>query len=296
MKTAIGKLKGKEWGRLVTAIAGMLVFSAGINLFVVPAGLYNGGVLGVSQILRTLLVRYAHMNLGGLDVAGLINLLFNIPLFFLAYRSIGRGFFFRTLVCVLSQTVFLTVIPIPAVPIVEDTLTASLIGGIVAGAGIGTALRCGGSSGGMDILGVYYTKKYQDFSVGRLSLMVNLVIYVACVLLFDLTVVVYCVIYTAVSTLIMDRTHTQNISTEVFIFTKQDPVPIMDYILKDLVRGATYWEGKGGYTEKTTNIIFTVISKHELTILRRKLHTMDPQAFVVSKEEVDVEGKFVKHL
>ena len=296
MKIASWGLEKRDLPRLFTAVAGMLVFSVGINLFVVPAELYNGGVLGISQILRTLLIRYAHLNFGSVDIAGLINLLFNIPLFFLAYRSIGRGFFVRTLICVISQTMFLTVIPIPAVPLVEDTLTASLIGGIVAGAGIGISLKNGGSSGGLDILGVYYTKRRQDFSVGRLSLSVNLFIYLACALLFDITVVIYCIIYTAVSTLIMDRTHSQNISTEVFVFTKEEPDQIIDYILKELVRGATYWEAKGGYTEETTNIIFTVISKHELSALKRRLRILDPQAFVVSKEHVGIEGKFVKHL
>lgn len=296
MKIASWGLEKRDLPRLFTAIAGMFVFSIGINIFVVPAELYNGGVLGISQILRTLLIRYAHLSFGSVDVAGLINLLFNIPLFFLAYRSISRGFFVRTLICVISQTMFLTVIPIPAVPLVEDTLTASLIGGIVTGAGIGLALKNGGSSGGMDILGVYYTKRRQDFSVGRLSLTVNLFIYLACALLFDITLVIYCIIYTAVSTLIMDRTHSQNISTEVFIFTKENPEQIMTYILKELIRGATYWEAKGGYTEETTNIIFTVISKHELTALKRRLRVLDPQAFVVSKEHVGIEGKFVKHL
>ena len=231
MKIASWGLEKRDLPRLFTAIAGMFVFSIGINIFVVPAELYNGGVLGISQILRTLLIRYAHLSFGSVDVAGLINLLFNIPLFFLAYRSISRGFFVRTLICVISQTMFLTVIPIPAVPLVEDTLTASLIGGIVTGAGIGIALKNGGSSGGMDILGVYFTKRRQDFSVGRLSLTVNLFIYLACALLFDITLVIYCIIYTAVSTLIMDRTHSQNISTEVFIFTKENPDQIMTYIL-----------------------------------------------------------------
>lgn len=296
MSTFLQEFERNDWGRLLTAVVGMLIFSVGINVFVVPAGLYNGGVLGISQIIRTLLVRYAHLDFKGVDVAGVINLMLNIPLFFLAYRSISKGFFFRTLVCVFSQTFFLTVIPIPAVPIVEDTLTASLIGGIIGGAGIGLALRCRGSSGGLDILGIYFTKKYQDFSVGRLALTINLIIYGACALLFDITVVIYCVIYTSISTLIMDRTHTQNISTEVFIFTKQDPEQVMRYILEDLVRGATYWEAKGGYTEQKTNIVFTVISKHELLALKRKLREVDPQAFLVSKENVGIEGKFVKHL
>lgn len=296
MNTILQEFEKRDWSRLLTAVLGMLIFSVGINVFVVPAELYNGGVLGISQIIRTLLIRYGNLNLRGIDVAGIINLVLNIPLFFLAYRSISKGFFFRTLVCVFSQTFFLTVIPIPAVPLVEDTLTASLIGGIIAGSGIGLALRCRGSSGGLDILGIYFTKKYQDFSVGRLALAVNLAIYGACALLFDVTVVIYCVIYTSISTLIMDKTHTQNISTAVFIFTKQDPEQVMHYILEELVRGATHWEAKGGYTEQKTNIIFTVVSKHELMALKRKLRQVDPQAFLVSKEDVGIEGKFVKHL
>lgn len=286
----------KDLSRLFTAASGVLICSLGLNLFVVPAGLYSGGLLGISQILRTLLVRFANLNLNGFDVSGIINLTLNIPLFFLAYRSISRGFFYRTLICVALQTICLTTIPIPSTPLVEDTLTASLIGGIICGAGAGITLKGGGSGGGLDILGIYFTKKYQDFSVGRLALFANLIIYVACAVLFDITVVIYCVIYTAVTTLMMDKTHTQNINTQVMIFTKQHPKDITEYIIKDLERGVTCWEGRGGYTDKTTHIIFTVISKHELRFLKRKLHEIDPQAFLASKENVEIAGLFKKHL
>ena len=282
--------------RIILAVGGMLLFSLGVNIFVVPAGLYNGGVLGISQIIRTLLIRYAHLDFGGVDIAGIINMALNIPLFFLAYRSISKRFFFHTLICVVSQTLFLTLIPVPAIPIVEDTLTASLIGGIITGCGVGFALQSGGSSGGLDILGMYCTKRFRNFSVGRLSLMVNAVIYIACAVLFDIRIVIYCVIYTVFSTLMIDKTHTQNISTEVFIFTKEAPEKIMDFILKDLERGATYWEAKGGYTEEKTNIVFTVVSKYELAALKRKLKIVDPQAFLVSKEEVGIDGRYRKHL
>lgn len=296
MSMAFWDLEKKDLTRMLGALFGMLVLSIGINFFVVPAGLYNGGVLGASQIIRTLLIRYGHMNFGSFDIAGIINMLLNIPLLLLAYFSISRKFFMQTLVCVVGQTIFLTLLPIPAVPVVEDTLTGSIMGGIIAGAGIGISLRAGASSGGMDILGMYVTRKYHDFSVGKLSLAVNLLIYGACALLFDISVVIYCIIFAAVSTLIMDRTHAQNISTEVFILTKEDPQKIMDYILHGLVRGTTYWEAKGGYTGEKTNIIFTMISKHELTYLKRELHKLDPQAFLVSKEDVDINGNYLKHL
>ena len=86
------------WKRNITAVFGMLVFSIGINFFVVPADLYNGGVLGVSQIIRTIFVKYLHLFSGSTDIAGIINMILNIPLFILAYFSISRNFFARTFV------------------------------------------------------------------------------------------------------------------------------------------------------------------------------------------------------
>lgn len=282
--------------QFLQTMAGMLILSIGINWFIVPAGLYNGGVMGISQILRTLLVQYAHLNFGGTDIAGIINLLLNLPLFVLAYMSVGRNFFWKTVVCVVSQSVFLTLIPGPASPIVEDTITATLIGGIIVGAGTGLSLQSGGCSGGMDILGMYFTKKYNDFSVGKLTLLVNLLIYGSCALLFDIKVVIYCIIYSAVNMLIVDKTHTQNIRTAVIIITKEDPEKIKHYILDELVRGVTHWDATAGYTEERSHIIFTVISKHELSMLKQEMKRIDPHAFVVSKDNVGIEGKFAKHL
>lgn len=154
--------KREFWQRNVVAVVGMLVFSAGINLFIVPANLYNGGVLGISQVIRTVLVRYFHLASGTTDIAGIINMLLNIPLFVLAYVFVGKKFFFRTLVCVVSQTLFLSLIPIPAIPIVRDSLTASIIGGIFGGTGIGIALQSGGSSGGLDIVGMFLPNGLKD--------------------------------------------------------------------------------------------------------------------------------------
>lgn len=282
--------------QFLQTMAGMLILSIGINWFIVPAGLYNGGVMGISQILRTLLVQYAHLNFGGTDIAGIINLLLNLPLFLLAYMSVGRNFFWKTVVCVVSQSVFLTLIPGPASPIVEDRITATLIGGIIVGAGTGLSLQSGGCSGGMDILGMYFTKKYNDFSVGKLTLLVNLLIYGSCALLFDIKVVIYCIIYSAVNMLIVDKTHTQNIRTAVIIITKEDPEKIKHYILDELVRGVTHWDATAGYTEERSHIIFTVISKHELSMLKQEMKRIDPHAFVVSKDNVGIEGRFAKHL
>ena len=274
----------------------LLVFSAGINLFIVPANLYNGGVLGISQVIRTVLVRYFHLASGTTDIAGIINMLLNIPLFVLAYVFVGKKFFFRTLVCVVSQTLFLSLIPIPAIPIVRDSLTASIIGGIFGGTGIGIALQSGGSSGGLDIVGMIFTKRFKGFSVGKVSLSVNAVIYIVCAVLFGLQTAVYSIIYSAVSMLMTDRAHTQNINTEVVIFTKKKPLKIIDYIVNEYHRDATWWEAKGGYTEENTYMVIVVLSKYECAHLKRELKEVDEHAFVIVKDGMSVVGKYEKHL
>ena len=103
--------------RLVLAVLGTLIFAAGMNLFIVPLNLYSGGFLGIGQIVRTLLVDYAHVPIpSNIDIAGIILYIINIPLLVLAYRSLGRWFFVSTIICVTFQTVFLTFIPSPVPP------------------------------------------------------------------------------------------------------------------------------------------------------------------------------------
>lgn len=286
----------KFWEHIGVAAVGMLLFTTGINLFIVPAELYNGGVLGISQILRTILVHYLNWFSGTTDIAGIINLILNVPLFILAYMSISKSFFARTMFCVISQTIFFSFIPIPTRPIVSDSLTASIIGGIMAGAGIGIALRSGGSSGGMDIVGMYFAKKYKNFSVGKVSLAVNCVVYGICAFLFGLPTAIYSIIYSAVSTLMTDKAHIQNINVEVMIFTKEKPEQIVECIVHEFHRDATWWEAKGGYTEGKTYMVMTILSKYECEHLRPKLKKIDEHAFVVVKEGMRIAGKYEKHL
>ena len=158
----------QEIKRYFFIVVGSFIFALGINLFVVPMQLYSSGVLGIAQIIRTIIEQV--IGKSTIDISGIINFLINIPLFMLAYRTISKRFFVRTLLSVISQTVFLTFIMIPTTPLVDDILTNCIIGGIVTGFGIGLTLRCSGSGGGLDILGVYFTKKLPHFSVGKLSI------------------------------------------------------------------------------------------------------------------------------
>ena len=125
-----------RWNKkeLINAIIGCFLFAFAVNMFIVPQSLYNGGILGISQLLRTILYNLFKLNLS-FDISGIINFLLNIPLFILAYKYISKTFFRRSLVCVIFQTLFLTIIPTPNKALVNDLLTCVLIGGMIAGYG-----------------------------------------------------------------------------------------------------------------------------------------------------------------
>ena len=282
--------KIKQYGII---IIGAFLFCLGVNLFISPLGLYNGGVVGISQIIRTIIVDY-FPSVKNIEIAGIINFIINIPLLLIAYKSISKKFFIRTVVSVISQTIFFTVITIPSTAIIDDPLAACLIGGIITGAGIGITLKAGGSGGGIDILGVYFTKKYKNFSVGKLGIIINAIIYGICAILFELPTAIYSVIYTTFFSMIVDKIHYQNINTTAMIFTKMENIECG--IMKEMGRGVTCWNGQGAYTGEESKILVTVISKYEINQLKRIVLEKDPKAFIIFNEGLNVTGNFEKRL
>ncbi|MEF9967522.1 MAG: YitT family protein [Longicatena sp.] len=285
----------EEISKAIYALIGGFLFALAVNLFIVPLNLYSGGVIGIAQIFRTLLSQTTFISFPqGVDIAGVINFAINIPLFIMAYRSISRKFFLRTLLCVLGQTIAFTLIKIPSTPIIDDVLAACLIGGLLGGFGIGLALRNGGSGGGLDILGVYFTKKTDFLSVGKLSNIINVVIFTCCALLFNVSIAIYSVIFTACMYLVVDKTHYQNINMTAMIFTKSEKVQAA--ILKETRRGVTYWKGAGAYTNNDTFILVTVISKYEVAQIKKIILSNDPNAFIIFNEGMSISGNFEKRL
>ena len=280
---------------LVKAITGCILYAIAINIFIVPNSLYNGGILGISQLLRTIITTSLDLNLN-FDIAGLINFAINIPLFFIAYKFISKTFFSRTLVCVACSTLFLTLIPIPEKALIEDLLTNVLIGGILCGLGSGRILSSHGSGGGTDIIGIAISMKNRKLSVGKIGATINMFIYVICGVLYGIPTMIYSIIYAVIGSLVVDHTHEQNVVSYVMIFTKKIPETISEYIKQELNRDATIWEGTGAYDKTKTYICYSALSKYEVQKLERHLKELDSEAFMIKNEGVGVDGNFQKYL
>ena len=177
--------------RLVLAVLGELLAAAALNL---PLSLYTGGLLGFCQLVRTLLQDFLGVSFGAYDIAGVLYFLLNIPLLMIGYRNLGRGLAVRTIICTVSYSVFYSIIPIPTQPIVDDYLTACLLGGILTGIGSGIVLTCGGSGGGLDVLLIIMSKRDSAFTVVKFELGFNDLLYTDILILFDPDVAIYSVI------------------------------------------------------------------------------------------------------
>lgn len=282
--------------RLAGCLLGSLIYSLGVNLFIVPLGLYSGGFMGIAQITRTVLMDVMQTDFGGRDIAGILYMLLNVPVLLLAWFTLSKRFFVKTITCVASNTIFLSLIPIPAAPIMPEILSGCLIGGIVCGLGGGLILKNGGSGGGTDIIGVFLTKKFRSISVGRISMTLNGIIYTVCLFLFTPAIAIYSIIYVTFSSFMVDKVYTQVINVQAMIMTHSDGEAIRKVVVEQFRRGVTLMDGVGGYTGKPRKILYTVLSKYEAGIFSRMVHEVDPEAFVVFNEGCSVEGNFQRHI
>jgi len=285
-----------RWLRLVACVAGELICAAALNLFIVPLNLYAGGLLGLCQLLRTLAQTYLGISFGAYDVAGILYFLLNIPILLLAYKTLGKNLVVKTAICTVSYSLFYSIIPIPANPIVDDYLTACLLGGILTGVGSGIVLTCGGSGGGLDVVGLCLSKKGSQFSVGKFSLSFNAVLYMACLILFSPEVTIYSVIYNFFSAMVLDRMHQQNVTVQALIFTREDEGTLAQFIIDKLGRSVTYWNGVGAYTGESVHVLCVCLSKYEIEELIHTVHTIDPHAFLTVQEGTRIYGNFPRKL
>ncbi len=273
-----------QYGQL---LCGAALFSLAVNLFIEPCSLNTGGLIGLSQLVSFLLF---HDN----RLTGLINFCFNIPLMMLAWKKISRKFLIKTVVGVAFQSFLLTAIPVPSSPIMPDVLSNVLLAAIIGGVGIGLGLLSSGSLGGLDILGVYFSKKAPDFSVAKLSYAVNLAVLGCSAIVFDLTTALYSLILIGIMYFVSDRVHFQNINVYAIIITQNPEVRKM--ILEKTGRGVTYWMGRGAFTDHETEILLCIMNRYEVHTIKKLVHKADPKAFFLLTKGNPVLGNFEKRL
>ncbi len=267
---------------ILRIFVGTGLFSVGFNMFLGPNDLNAGGLSGLAQLMVEVL---------GFGSVGLFVVLINLPLFALAGIKVGKQFFWGSLTGMLSLTVTLelfTFLPVPQV----DPLLAALYGGVMAGIGVGIVFMAGASTGGSDIIVRLLKMKMQHVNIGTITIGFDCVVAILTGIVFqDISRALYSGVTIFVTGKVVDAVvYSFDYSKAVMIMSKEYE-KVAKVITKDLNRGATYLKGEGTYSGNEMKVVFTVVKKQQLAELKRLVHEVDPNAFVVVQEAHQVLGE-----
>ena len=279
---------------------GIVSYALGWSIFLLPNNLIGGGVSGFASI-----VFYAT----GVPM-GVTYLILNIILLLVGTKILGTGFGGKTIYAIIMTAVMLAILPkvIPTDFIHEFALSngklvCTILGGIIAGFGIGLSISQGGSTGGTDIVALLWCK-YYPASPGRVILIVDIAIILSSLLFPSYTetgemlpfaeklaVVVYGLIQVTVSGYAIDMYLSgSKQSVQAFIFTKKVN-EMADAIAFDMKRGVTVIPSKGWYSKEEREVLMVVTRKTDLNLLLRYVKTIDPDAFLSVSSVMGVYGK-----
>ncbi|MGL4335523.1 MAG: YitT family protein [Turicibacter sp.] len=276
----------KEFKSLVVIALGTLLFAIGMNWFINSAGLYTGGVTGISQIIT----RYAATNFGIKINLGMLIWCINVPLLLVSYKVLGRRFTFHTLYTVTVLNLSLNIVP--EITFSDDFLLNAVFGGVFFALGIGTILKYGGSTGGLDILSQYMSTKKQG-SFGQYSFFVNVVIIMIAGYFDGWEISLYTIILIFVQTQFIDKIHTPHVSYTVFIVTTKRN-EVTKELQNKLKRGITVINAEGAYTHQDKSLLMMVVSSYELYLALQILKEIDPNSFTNVLQSDQIQGNFAR--
>ena len=266
------------WNLLLITV-GCFLCAAAIKGILIPKEFLAGGVTGLSLLI--------HYVLPSLPV-GVIYFILNIPLFFIGWMFVGRRFFWYSIagVVIFSTIMFL---PYPLIPI-NDMILAALTAGIITGVGSGIILRSLGSAGGLDILSVVLFKKF-SIRPGTFVLAFNALLMTGAAFRIPLEMIIYTLIFMYVTSYSVNMIVTGLSQRKAVMIISPQWQAISDEIMKGMQRGVTVVRGEGGYTGKEVQILYSVITFSELSRFKQMIRNIDPQAFVVVTETLEVMGR-----
>ncbi|MGD8189935.1 YitT family protein [Brevibacillus ginsengisoli] len=278
-KTQHHKLSfGKLAKRIIAIFLGASLVSVGLEIFLVPNHIIDGGIVGISIILS---------HLSGLAL-GIFLFLLNLPFLLIGYKQIGKTFALSTLFAVTTMSIG-TALLHPVKELTEDPLLAAVFGGIILGIGVGLVIRYGGSLDGTEIVAILFNKKL-PFSVGETVMFFNLFILGSAGFVFGWDHAMYSLIAYYIAFKMIDLTIEGFQESKSVWIISDHYREIGDVILARLGRGVTYMNGEGGYTGDDKKVIFCIITRLEEAKLKLIVEDVDPGAFLAVGNIHDVRG------
>lgn len=268
----------KYIGEIIGIAFGSVLGAYGFQGFIVYSGLGSGGVGGIALLL------YYTLNLP----IGVVTFLLNVPLLILGWREVDKHFVFKTIWGLTVFSIFLDLF-VGVQPFnFDDILLGALYGGVILGVSTAIVFQFGGSLGGTDIISKIIQRKY-GVPIGTSALVINGVI----ILLSWVVLGPKAALYTLVMLFVFGRALDliqSGVPTKSITIISDRSEALVDRIMLDLGRGATFLHGRGAYACEPKDIIMCVVSLPEIGRLKRAVREIDPQAFIIIQNAGEVYG------
>lgn len=270
--------------KILSIILGNLLCSLAFNAFFIPSKLLSGGVGGLAIMTQYLT-----------DIpSGIVVFIINLPIFIIGAKMVDKEFAIYGFISMFVLSIMLTITNgIDKYFLLDDILLGSIFGGILNGIGMGLMFRQRTCQGGFDVIAAILKKKY-NLNIGTGLMMVNTVIISFSSLLFGYKSAMYTLISMYIGYQVLDKVQTGfNIKKNVVIVSdKSEEIGIE--IINKLQRGITFLEGMGGYKKENKKVIYCIVTSNEVVRLKNIVDEIDPTAFIIINDVVEVKGSSFK--
>ena len=260
------------------------VLSAGFGLkgFLLPNGFIDGGITGISLLFEAL-TNYP---------LSLLIVIINAPFILLGYFQIGKLFTIKSIAAISGLALALIFVDYPI--ITSDKFLIPVFGGFFLGSGIGLTIRGGGVLDGTEVLAIYLTKKI-GLTIGDLIFIFNIIIFAIAAYLLSIETALYSILtyLTASKTVNIVVDGVEEYIGVTIISSKSEEIRIM--IIEEMGKGVTIYNGKRGYSKtgnnlNNTDVIYSVITRLEMTRLQTEIQKIDLDAFIIMNKVMDLQG------
>jgi len=263
-------------------LAGILSAGLGLHGFLIPGGLIDGGVTGVSMLLA---------RLSAWPLSAIIPLV-NLPFVVVGYRQLGVAFALRSALAIAGLALALAVVPFPH--LTDDRVLTAVFGGFFIGAGIGLAVRGGGVLDGTEIAALLISRHSSLMKVGDVILIFNVVLFVIAMALLGIEAALYSILtYVSAARTLDFIIHGIEEYTAITIMSDES-ARIRGRIMSELGRGVTVYRARGGMSGDEREVLYCVVTRLEIGRVRTIVRETDEHAFVITQPLADVQGGTIR--
>lgn len=266
---------------------GSAIYAVDVNMFTAPNKIAPGGVTGLATVINYI----TNLPIGTMVI------LLNIPIIIWAIIEIGYKMVIKSIFAIVFTSVFIDLFSLFITPYHGDMILVSVFGGVIEGVGLALVFTRGGTTGGTDMIARLLGRRFRHLSMGKLMLAVDgFVILIAAFAFRSMDSAMYACIVIFISTSVIDAVlYGVDAGTgKTFLIFSPKTKEIGDRIMKELDRGVTFIDSRGGYSKVKSEMILCAVRRYEVYKINQIIREEDENAFVIVGDSGEISGEGFK--